>query len=506
MLSAGSSREPRAQVGRTAPTLLLIAGLSVLTGCPTDWLLDDGLLHEALPTPRPTPTPVLCPATDLTELVDGDTLLGSTALYLDRVDPSCGILEAGDRLFQFTAPESARYAISTAHPGTDYDTLLYAFSDCLDPEGSELGCNDDQVGEQSRLVLEAEAGETIYFVVDGSGDTGSFELSVRTAACGDGVVSGNEHCDDGNTAAGDGCDADCLWECVDDGFEDNDDLSSAADLDAVSNPAEIDAVLCPSDTEPTGASFADWYRVEVASGEALLVRVEPDGGDCNTGRFQLELIDSALNVLERVSSDGQSCLSLNSTPGVGTFRLRLSWTDPTVGPQAYHLSVRHAEPVCGNGIAEGDEFCDDGNAVSGDGCSTLCNEEDPACTILADLSANIDGSTFIGNTQSSPSNDHEASCALERSNDKVLTVTAASDTALELSTDHAGSAFDTLLHVRTDCWDPTTEIACNDDDPNAQYQYRSRLDFNATAGVTYYVIVSGYNTSSGAFEISATTQ
>lgn len=29
-------------------------------------------------------------------------------------------------------------------------------------------------------------------------------------------------------------------------------------------------------------------------------------------------------------------------------------------------------PVCGNGIVEGDEECDDGNQVEGDGCTTLC--------------------------------------------------------------------------------------------------------------------------------------
>ena len=31
--------------------------------------------------------------------------------------------------------------------------------------------------------------------------------------------------------------------------------------------------------------------------------------------------------------------------------------------------------VCGNGVKEGNEACDDGNAASGDGCSTTCNVE-----------------------------------------------------------------------------------------------------------------------------------
>lgn len=32
-------------------------------------------------------------------------------------------------------------------------------------------------------------------------------------------------------------------------------------------------------------------------------------------------------------------------------------------------------PVCGNGLLEGDERCDDGNHVRGDGCSPMCREE-----------------------------------------------------------------------------------------------------------------------------------
>ena len=31
-----------------------------------------------------------------------------------------------------------------------------------------------------------------------------------------------------------------------------------------------------------------------------------------------------------------------------------------------------SKPVCGNGAADGTESCDDGNAASGDGCSSTC--------------------------------------------------------------------------------------------------------------------------------------
>jgi cysteine-rich repeat protein len=33
---------------------------------------------------------------------------------------------------------------------------------------------------------------------------------------------------------------------------------------------------------------------------------------------------------------------------------------------------------CGNGVQEGSEECDDGNNMSGDGCSSICKDK-PIC-------------------------------------------------------------------------------------------------------------------------------
>lgn len=37
------------------------------------------------------------------------------------------------------------------------------------------------------------------------------------------------------------------------------------------------------------------------------------------------------------------------------------------------------QPVCGDGVMDGDEACDDGNTVDGDGCSSVCTIELPVC-------------------------------------------------------------------------------------------------------------------------------
>jgi cysteine-rich repeat protein len=41
--------------------------------------------------------------------------------------------------------------------------------------------------------------------------------------------------------------------------------------------------------------------------------------------------------------------------------------------------IKKTPPVCGNGIKEEGEYCDDGNTISGDGCSSKCKLEPPVC-------------------------------------------------------------------------------------------------------------------------------
>jgi cysteine-rich repeat protein len=103
------------------------------------------------------------------------------------------------------------------------------------------------------------------------------------AVCGDGTVSGTEQCDDGNTTAGDGCDATCHDEA---------------------DPVCGDGTI---------------------------------GGDeeCDDGN----------------TADGDGC-------------------DATCHDEA--------EPACGDGVLQRGEACDDGNTADGDGCSATCQTETPA--------------------------------------------------------------------------------------------------------------------------------
>jgi cysteine-rich repeat protein len=136
-------------------------------------------------------------------------------------------------------------------------------------------------------------------------------------ACGNGIVDAQENCDDGNWEHSDGCSPNCLSdETCGNGYLD-DTLGEACDD---GNTTDLDgcAADCRSD-QTCGNGFVD---------EILDEDCEPPGSE----------IDSE-----------HMC-------------------DPTC-----------QETRCGNGVLEGSEECDDGNFDDGDGCSWKCHDQDPGC-------------------------------------------------------------------------------------------------------------------------------
>jgi len=73
-----------------------------------------------------------------------------------------------------------------------------------------------------------------------------------------------------------------------------------------------------------------------------------------------------------------SCGPSNSSPGIDAA------TDSTAGQDAHRDTGPRPDwyvpdalvSVCGNAVVEGDEVCDDGNTISGDGCNATCTSQD----------------------------------------------------------------------------------------------------------------------------------
>ncbi|MEQ8458186.1 MAG: pre-peptidase C-terminal domain-containing protein [Sandaracinaceae bacterium] len=78
-----------------------------------------------------------------------------------------------------------------------------------------------------------------------------------------------------------------------------------------------------------------------------------------------------------------------------------------------------------------------------------------------------------------------------------LTVERRAQVSVTINSDYDGA-----LYLLGSCGEMRSEIACNDDDPNTT---RSHIDTTLDAG-TYFVVVDGYATESGEFELIAQTQ
>lgn len=126
---------------------------------------------------------------------------------------ACGAAGQGkDAVHAFTADTRGRATLELK-PGSGLDASLYVRrGNC---EGTDQGgCSESAgAGGSESIKVAVNAGETVFVFVDGKdGSAGTYTLTAtfeEGSACGDGLADPDEICDDGNEAAGDGCDAKC---------------------------------------------------------------------------------------------------------------------------------------------------------------------------------------------------------------------------------------------------------------------------------------------------------
>jgi hypothetical protein len=108
-----------------------------------------------------------------------DSVSGSSVGSDFQFSSICGGEDAPDRGYLFIPEQSGVYRIDTV--GSTFDTVLHVFAgEC--ENGSELACNDDEVGfgNQSVIDLWLDAGQIYTIVVDGyAGDAGSYHLNLQ---------------------------------------------------------------------------------------------------------------------------------------------------------------------------------------------------------------------------------------------------------------------------------------------------------------------------------------
>ncbi|MCC7384557.1 MAG: DVUA0089 family protein [Deltaproteobacteria bacterium] len=180
--------------------------------------------------------------------------------------------------------------------------------------------------------------------------------------CGNSVPEAGEHCDDGNTTNGDGCDSTCRFE-----------------LAQTFSPPGGSASAVLTETRPYAA-----YGITLsAGGQSVTATVsDPAGGGACGPDSTIYLLDSAGNALAQDGGGFGSCpvLMFPAEAGAtdlatGSYILLVGLSGTSTG--AIKLDVGIINPRCGDRViqTQANEGCDDGNARNGDGCSATCQLE-----------------------------------------------------------------------------------------------------------------------------------
>ncbi|HVH43837.1 MAG TPA: DUF4215 domain-containing protein [Labilithrix sp.] len=413
---------------------------------------------------------------------------------------------------------------------------LHARSDC-GSDDFQLGCTQRESPGTSTLTFPTKAGEWFYVIVDGYesgsnvyGGPFSLDVTVTPAVCGNHVLDGEEQCDDGNADAGDGCAPGCLLEAL-----------PAADL-------------CPGHAL-TLAAQPDGSRTAVVSGttrnltsnqsQCALNGAGPDAVFAITPDIDGYLTANTTSAFNTSLSIRKTCAETfpdGGTAPVESYMLACSYkvtipstqTDPWViegvgnGPKsvgtpvlanttywvvvdgvnsnggsrgAFELQVAVRPPVCGNGIIEGAETCDDGGTDANDGCDPTCKVEPitsrstcgdaEAITLVETSPGNYSALLARGTTNllansnvSNLSTDDDHPCWAPGKN-AFFAVTAPAAGVLRATA--KSDAFDVVLNFRKPaCALTTAPLLCANDSGKGNEE---ALALPVAAGETVYIVI-----------------
>lgn len=218
------------------------------------------------------------------------------------------------------------------------------------------------------------------------------------AACGDGVRAYGEECDDGNSKDGDGCSARCRIE-----------FSATCSKNSMGGKSTCKPNSC-GDGKITGQEQCDNGAQNGKSGNCT--------ADC-------KLVTRNLSSCGNGSVDykkGEECDDGNNKGGDGcspTCKIERAF-------ECYNDGNKDVcRPICGDGItmwmlnADVKEECDDGNMISGDGCSSNCTiEKGYECTKFENnpypetISLPVTYRDFIGRDKSGNGNGYMSSAVV----------------------------------------------------------------------------------------------
>ena len=442
------------------------------------------------------------------EVEPNDTSTTSMVLAAP-IDVSAGLSSPGDiDVYALDVPAGgAVWAETNNGPGAcllDTQMTLYG-QDGVTPLVFD---DDDGPGPCARIdpdtdALAAGLVEGRYYLAVDSGGAGAgayvLQVDIRGPSCGDGSVETGEQCDDGNTMPGDGCDATCQFEVT---------------LPIVTLPGRVIPVNIPSVTAIAVVA------VELdRPGQSIAARATEPGDACDVVDTAIDLYDANIQLLGTKTDGGPTgmagdCASIRYP--VDTFATNLAagrhWlvirSEGTAGGMTV-ATVVVRNPSCGNNVLESrdGEQCDDGNTMSGDGCSDMCRLEGGLVPEVepndSQAAANVTGlmGTGIVNVQgaNTPAGDDDV-FSLTVPAGQTLRFSARTYTTVGQPMSCDSTMTDTRIFLEqagVEATGPNTgELAYNDDIDNAANVWCSALAgiplTGAAGGTTYFVRVQGW--------------
>ncbi|MBU2260293.1 DUF4215 domain-containing protein, partial [Patescibacteria group bacterium] len=218
---------------------------------------------------------------------------------------------------------------------------------------------------------------------DGNSDDGDgCDANCVEEVCGNGVLQpgSGEECDDGNTDDGDGCDAACVDEFCGDGVtndvsEECDDAGESAECDS-----DCTFQLCGDNmVNPTADEECDEGSEAESCDDDCTYPMCSDGNVNETAGEQCDdsnLINgdgcsdqclATTECMDGVDNDDDDLVD-DQDPGCYDNGNVVTGTYIPEDDEEIHTER------CGNGVAESDEVCDDGNESNTDACLNTCEE------------------------------------------------------------------------------------------------------------------------------------
>lgn len=333
---------------------------------------------------------------------------------------------------------------------------------------------------------------------------------IPVLGCGNGALDSGESCDDGNQISGDGCTAECALETAG-----PNDLCQGVDVALAQG--EASATTFTGTVTASTAGLFNQYQGTCGGGsgpDAVYRFVPPALGRATvrvTAGFPVVVsargeCDTETTELACGAHTGQGPVGEPIEVGFPVIAQQpiFLFVDGVAGTSGdFTLDIDVDTAVCGNGIGEQPEGCDDGNTADGDGCSATCVLEDaalpgscPGMGVRMTAAAGAPGIIgFSGDTlnPSAPTSDPTVTgCPARSGSNRIYALTPAVDG--NLTVDLLAAYEGALVQVLRACVDNGELASCVGAlDPLTPL----RASVRVRAEETVYVIVDSGTASTG---------